>query len=155
MRSARLASEDSRRLSCVHARSAILPAFLALALGGCSLTQPKTTTPKASGGAKAIGTVISNLSSDASGNDPSEICKDVLASSLVAHLNAIGGCSTIIGKQLDTAQDFTLTPTKYGVSGNTATAIVKSIDNGKNHLYTVTFVKQDDTWKISGLAPGS
>jgi hypothetical protein len=139
----------------VHARSAIVPAVLALALGGCSLTQAKTTTPKASGGAKAIGTVISNLSSDASGNNPSTICSQILASSLVAHLNSIGSCKTIIGNQLNTAQEFTLTPTKYGVNGNTATAIVKAIANGKNTLYTVTFVKQAGTWKISGLSPAS
>jgi hypothetical protein len=139
----------------VSARSLILPAFLALALGGCSLTQKNTTTPKASGGAKAIGTVLSNLSSDASGNDPSAICSSILAASLVAHLNAIGKCSTIIGNQLDTAQVYTLTPTRYGISGNNATAIVKSEADGKNRLYTVTFVKQAGTWKITGLSLNS
>lgn len=135
----------------MHVRSLILTAFLALALGGCSLTQKNPTTPKAAGGAKALGQVISNLSKDASGNNPSDICQHILASSLVARLNSIGKCSTIIGNQLNTAESFTLTPTKTGVSGNTATAIVQSVDNGKNRLYTVHFVKQAGTWKITGL----
>jgi len=37
------------------------------------------------GAAKAIGTVISNFSSDASSNNSSAICKSILATSLVKH----------------------------------------------------------------------
>ena len=133
----------------------MLPAaLLALTLGGCSLTKANTTTPTGGGGAaKAIGTVISNFSSDASSNNSSAICKSILATSLVKHLNSIGSCTTIIGNQINTVESFSMTVTKYGVAGNSATALVKSPYNGTNRLYTVKLVKQAGTWRISGLNP--
>jgi hypothetical protein len=48
-----------------------------------------------------------------------------------------------------------LTVTKYGVSGDTATAVVKSDDNGTTKLYTLALVKQGKSWRISGLSPAS
>lgn|GEM_PF-2413471 len=128
-----------------------LVAALALVLSGCSLTTANTNTPKASGPAKAIGTVVSDFSNDASSNNASGICKDILAASLVAHLDAIGGCSTIITNQLQTVSNYSLTVTKYGVSGNSATALVKAPDNGKNRLYTLHLVKEKGGWRISAL----
>ena len=100
-----------------------------------------------------MGDAISTFSSDASSLDSTALCKSVLASSLVAHLNSIGNCATIIKNQLNTVQDFALTVTKYGVSGNSATARVKSTYNGKTRLYDITLVKQAGHWRISGLSP--
>jgi hypothetical protein len=127
---------------------------LALALGGCSLTQAKTTTPKgASGPAKAIGAVITSFSTDAADNDASTICSSILATSLEQRLNKIGGCSKIITNQLPTATNDNLTITKYGVSGNSAIALVKSLDNGSNRLYTIHLVKQaNGGWRISSVS---
>ena len=132
----------------------MLPAaLLALTLGGCSLTKTNTTTPTRGGAAKAIGTVISNFSSDASSNNSTAICKTILASSLVKHLNSIGSCTTIISNQINTVESFSMTVTKYGVAGNSATALVKSPYNGTNRLYTIKLIKQGGTWRISGLDP--
>lgn len=131
----------------------LLAALLALTLGGCSLTKSNTTTPTGGGTAKAIGTVISNFSSDASSNNSTAICKSILASSLVQHLNSIGSCTTIISNQINTVESFSMTVTKYGVAGNSATALVKSPYNGTNRLYTIKLIKQGGTWRISGLNP--
>jgi len=134
-----------------------IPICLALALGGCSLTQKNanTTTPKATGPAKAIGDVISSFSSDASSGNSKTICDSILAASLVSQLNKVGGCQNDITNQIDTVSSFTLTVTKYGVSGDTATAVVKSDDNGTTKLYTLALVKQGKSWRISGLSPAS
>jgi hypothetical protein len=55
--------------------------------------------------------------------------------------------------QINTVEDFSLTITKYGVNGDSATALVKSTYNGNTRLYKIALVKQKGAWRISGLSP--
>jgi uncharacterized protein YceK len=118
-------------------RTAILSLGLALALGGCSLTQTDKQKRLPTGNLKAISDAISNFSSDAKSGDASTPC--------------LSGCATIVNNQLATASNFTLTIEKYGVSGNTAETVVQGTDNGKLRLYTLHLVKQGKSWRISSL----
>jgi hypothetical protein len=130
----------------------VLSLCLALTLGGCSLTQKQTVTPTATGALKAVSTLVSDFSSDASSDNDSAICKSVLSTSLEQRLNKIGGCTKIITNQLDTVAVTSLTPTKYGVHGNTAEVIVKSTYDGKAIPYTLDLVKQSKGgWRVSSL----
>jgi hypothetical protein len=132
-------------------RTAILSLGLALALGGCSLTQTDKQKRLPTGNLKAISDAISNFSSDAKSGDASTICKSMLSTALKERLNKNGGCATIVNNQLATASNFTLTIEKYGVSGNTAETVVQGTDNGKLRLYTLHLVKQGKSWRISSL----
>jgi hypothetical protein len=133
-------------------RTVVLSLGLALALGGCSLYAKKTSTPTPKGPLKGINTVINDFASDAGNTDASTICQSVLSTALEQRLNRIGKCSTIITNQLETVSSTTLTITKYGVSGTSAVAIVKSVDNGKNRLFTLHLVDQTKGgWRISSI----
>jgi hypothetical protein len=129
-------------------RTAILSLGLALALGGCSLTQKDVQKRLPTGNLKGITDAIG----DAKADDSSTICKSVLSTALEERLNKNGGCATIINNQLATVSDYTLTIEKYGVSGDTAESVVQATDNGKQRLYTVHLVKQaKGGWRISSL----
>jgi hypothetical protein len=133
-------------------RTAILSLGLALALGGCSLTQKDVQKRLPTGNLKGITDAIGDFSSDAKADDSSTICKSVLSTALEERLNKNGGCATIINNQLATVSDYTLTIEKYGVSGDTAESVVQATDNGKQRLYTVHLVKQaKGGWRISSL----
>jgi hypothetical protein len=128
---------------------------LGLALGGCSLTSQKPTTPaNTSGPAASIGTLIDNFKSDGSSANETKICNDDLSSALKQALNAHGGCKTDITNQLASVSTFTLTTTKgVEVSGNTATAVVQSTYDGKTRNATLHFIKQPKGgWRISGIS---
>jgi exo-beta-1,3-glucanase (GH17 family) len=133
-------------------RTAILSLGLALALGGCSLTQKDVQKKLPTGNLKGINDAINNFSSDAKGGDSSTICKSVLATALEQRLNGNGGCTTVVNNQLATISNYTLTIEKYGVSGKTAETVVQAIDNGKKRLYTIHLVNQaKGGWRISSL----
>jgi exo-beta-1,3-glucanase (GH17 family) len=133
-------------------RTAILSLGLALALGGCSLTQTDKPKRVPTGNLKGISDAISNFSSDAKSGDSSTICTSVLSTALKDQLNRNGSCTTIVNNQLATVSDYTLTIEKYGVSGDTAKAVVQATDNGKLRLYTVDLVKQaKGGWRLSSL----
>ena len=127
---------------------------LGLALGGCSLTKANPTTPaNVSGPVKALGTLVSNFSSDANSGNQAKICSSILSTALEQALNRHGGCETDVSNQLASINDFTLTITKYNVSGNSAVAVVKSPYDGKTRPATLHFVKQPQGgWRISGIS---
>jgi len=101
---------------------------------------------------QAIGDVVANLASDVSGNDPTKICSEILAKPLVSELNKHGGCGNDLATQVGTINVYTLTVTKYTVSGTHATALVSSTYSGKTRTMTLQFVKQaKGGWRISGI----
>jgi hypothetical protein len=106
-----------------------------------------------SGPVKALGTLVSNFSSDANSGNQAKICSSILSTALEQALNRHGGCETDVSNQLASINDFTLTITKYNVSGNSAVAVVKSPYDGKTRPATLHFVKQPQGgWRISGIS---
>ncbi|HEX2703642.1 MAG TPA: hypothetical protein VHM72_09445 [Solirubrobacteraceae bacterium] len=132
--------------------TAVLSLGLALALGGCALTAKDTPPRTAKGVLKGISDAVSSFSSDAKAGEGSTICNSVFSSALEARLNKHGSCTTVVNNQLASVSNYTLTITKYGVSGNTAEAVVSAADNGKQRLYTLHLLKQTKGgWRISSL----
>jgi hypothetical protein len=133
---------------------ALIAIAAAAALGGCAAATT-TSSGHFQGQAHAVAQTIDTLSSAASAHDTAKICNSVLASQLVAKLNqAPGGCQRAIGNQLDDADNFDVTVVANGVlvSGQTATAQVKSTVSGHDHVDKLTLVSQGGSWRISGLA---
>jgi hypothetical protein len=127
---------------------------LPVALGGCSFVRSPSTTSKIPKGAPGqIGTVVNDLSSDATASGgASTICSSVLSSALEAQLNKVGGCTKVIENQLDTVDDDSLTIESVTWSSHTATAEVKTVVNGKHQLQTLDLIDQKKGgWRISSL----
>ncbi len=140
-------------LAVKHSAMPVLLTLLAAALSACATT---TTSNSFKGEQHAAAQTIANLQSAATAGEAGKICKQLLSTALVARLNAsAGGCQQAIKKQLEEIDSFEVTvqSVKLGASGakQTATAVVKSIYAGKNALSTLTLVKEDGAWKISGL----
>ena len=92
-----------------------------------------------------------SLSSDASSNNGSDLCKNVLAPAVRSKLNSIGSCATIIENQLKTIDDFTLTVETISLNGKTATARVQSSLNGTKVISSVSLQKASVGWRITSV----
>ena len=124
-------------------------ACVAVALGGCSLTPSKTASSGAfTGQAAGVATTLNLLASDAGSTGGADICKNVFAKALLAKINKLGDCATIINNQLKTADDFTLTIKKINVVGSTATASVQTVRYGKKVIQTVHLQLEPAGWRI-------
>ncbi len=125
----------------------------ALAVSACGTTG--VSTSQFSGESKSVAQTISDLQSDASSHDASKICDNDLASTVVSRLQATGGkCSTVLTNQLKEVDNFDVSLASSNaitVTGNTATARVKTTSGNKTRYDTLTLVKEGNRWKVSGL----
>ena len=107
------------------------------------------------GDAKSVAQTISDLQKDAQARDQSKVCKNDLASSVVARLAATGGsCASALSGQLKEIDNYDLSVASskaITVNGTTATARVKTTSAGKSRYDTITLVKEGNRWKVSGL----
>jgi hypothetical protein len=127
-------------------------ACLAVALGGCSLTPTSSKNTSGFTGAKAlIAAKVNLLASDASSNNGTDLCKNVLAPAVRSDLNSIGNCATIIENQLKTIDDFTVTVKTISVNGDNATARVQSSLNGTKVISPVSLRKASKGWRITSV----
>jgi hypothetical protein len=124
--------------------------LLAMGLGACGST---VSTSSFKGEQHAVAQAVSNLQSHATALEAKKICGEDLAAANVARLNAAtGGCKRAIETQLKEIDSFETTVESIKISGDRATAQVKSIDSGKNAIATLTLVKEGGKWRISGVS---
>ena len=99
-----------------------------------------------------VAQAVSRLQNHATALEAKNICNEDLTSTKVARLNtATGGCKHAIETQLKEIDSFETTVESVKISGDHATAQVKSIHSGKNTLQTLTLVKEGGKWRISGV----
>lgn len=132
--------------------AALLPAaLLVAALTGCGNVPTKTATTF-TGAARSVAGAINSFQQAAQSRDTSKLCNQILAPALTAKLkDSGGGCTHVIGNQLNTVENYNLTIQSITVNGNSAQARVKSISAGKNHFDTLLLTKIGTGWRISGL----
>jgi hypothetical protein len=139
-------------------RSALILAALSasVALGGCSLGASSSTTGSSGSFTGTQGQIASTLnlfSSDAGSSDEAGICSDVLDSRVVSALAKYsGGCKTVLTNQLKTVGDTSLTVESITVHGNTATAQVQVVDDGRKVIQKVSLRKQSAGWRLDSIA---
>ena len=130
-------------------------ALCAAALGLAACGQATVDTGSLQGDAKSVAQTISDLQKDAQSRDQNKVCKNDLASSVVANLARNGGsCPSALSGQLKEIDNFDLalaSAKAVQVNGTTATAKVKSTSAGKTRYDTLTLVKEGNRWKVSGL----
>ncbi len=140
-------------MSLLSKQARVVLATLALAatLAGCGAT---TTASKSFKGEEhAVATRISDFQKHATEASQSKLCTHDLAHTIVTSLARSGAktCAEIIKEQLKNVEDLTLTVQAVSVHGDHATATVKSTFTGKLQPSTLKLVKEDGTWKISGV----
>jgi Domain of unknown function (DUF4878) len=129
--------------------SPLLLALLTLGLAACGTT---TSTSNFKGEAHAVAQAIADLQSNATALEHKKVCHEDLASSVVTRLNrAPGGCEKALESQLKQIDSFEVTVESVKIDGASASAHVKSIREGKNHIETLTLVKQGGKWRVSGV----
>jgi hypothetical protein len=138
-----------RALSATRLLAPACIPLVALAAGACGST---ASTAGFKGEQHAVAQTISNLQSHATALEQKKVCSQDLASTVVARLNAApGGCNKALERQLKEIDTFEVKVESVQVSGDTATARVKSVHHGKQVADTLTLVKQGGQWKISGV----
>jgi hypothetical protein len=131
------------------------PALLSLPLlatGIAACGTAATSTSSFKGEQQKVAQAVANLQSDATALEAKKICNEDLAAANVAQLNASGGCKHAIESQLKQIDSFEVTIESVQVSGDKATASVKSVYSGKKAIQTMTLVKEGGKWRISGLS---
>jgi hypothetical protein len=131
-------------------RAGALTAALFLALGpvACGST---VSTSSFKGEAKAVAQRISDLQSNVTSSNAQKLCANDFSRAARARLNAAGGCTQALKRQLGAISNFELTVEKVAVSGATATARVKSGWSGKLRSTTLVLVKEGGGWRIARL----
>jgi hypothetical protein len=126
--------------------------FLSVAVGGCSLTGSTSASSGSFTGVQGqVAVALNLLSSDASGANAADICKNVFDAAIVKRLGNTAGCTTAVTAQLKTIGDFTLTVKTIIVTGSKATATVQTEDNGTKVIKTVVLRQQSGNWRLASV----
>ena len=128
-----------------------LPLILVLLLAGCA--QQETSTGDFKGSEKDVAAAIEDLQSNAQARKPGDICSNNLSRELADKLKTAGNdCTSEMEKVTGDADDFQLDVTDVTITGNTATAKVKTRKgDDKNATVTFTLVKEGGDWRLSDL----
>lgn len=130
----------------------LLPAaLLVAALSGCGTVSTKSSTTF-TGESASVADAVNSFQSAAQSRDTSKLCNQILAPALAAKLkDSGGGCTHVIGNQLNAVENYNLTIESITVNGTSAQARVKSISDGKDHFDTLLLTKVGTSWRLSGL----
>jgi hypothetical protein len=132
----------------------VLALLLLVAVGGCGTQSQSSSADKFKDpDQKAIAEKVEDLESAGRRGQADDICKDILAKTLVSQLDAAGtDCATEMQKAIDDATQFDLNVEKVTIDGNEATAEVKQGDDGPTE--TMTFTKENGSWRATALSEG-
>ncbi len=100
-----------------------------------------------------VAQTLTNLQADATAGNEQKICADDLSAGVVARLGGNKGCEAAIKTQLGETDSLELTieSVKLAPDGTSATAQTNGVYRGKKRIQTVSLVKEDGKWKVSGL----
>ena len=129
--------------------SPLLLVLLALGLAACGTT---TSTSSFKGEEHAVAQAIANLQSNATSLEHKKVChEDLAAPGRDPPEPRAGRLRKGARKPAETDRQLRSDGRSGERSDGSATAHVKSIREGKNHIETLTLVKQGGKWRISGV----
>ena len=125
---------------------------LPLVLSACGQAA-KDSAEDFQGDQKAVAQTVEDLQSASRKNDSTKICAALLAPTLVAQVKKASGgdCEQGIKDALRDADSFELQVQKVTISGDKASAVVKSEGGDKDRVDTLELVKDRGAWKIATL----
>jgi len=123
----------------------------AFVLAACGST---TTTAPFKGEKHEVAQTIANLQTHATAAEQKKICADDIAAAIVTRLGGSKHCEAAIKSQLAEVDNLETSVKSVDVAatGKTATAQVKSINEGKTATSTVSLAKESGKWKITGIS---
>jgi hypothetical protein len=134
----------------VRPLAALLALLAALALASCTTSSDSSSDFE--GDQREVASAVEDLQSAASDDDASEICRTLLAKSLLDELQGRGEeCTTAVKRALDAADTTELDVQSVQVSGTTATARVESGSGDNATTRTVRLTREGRNWKIAAL----
>ena len=126
----------------------------ALAMAGCGAAG-KDSAKDFKGERRAVAQTIEDLQKAGRDDDAKTICDDLLAKPVVARLQARPGakkdCATALGDSLDDADTFEMTVKSVTITGDRATAVVRSDAGDKDRTDTLSLVREGSAWKLASL----
>jgi hypothetical protein len=100
---------------------------------------------------RLVANAVEDLQSAAADSDEGKICRDVLARSLADRLAARGGCAKVVDGAIKDADTFDIAVQSVSITGDRATARVKSETGTKDRIATLELVRERGAWRIAGL----
>ena len=123
-----------------------------LALTGCASAGGGVDTGRFKGSAKDVAKAIDDLGDAGRRGDAQRICSELLSRRRVDALDRGGKtCSDVVKDQVDDADVFTLDVDAISVSGNRATARVRSQYDGDKVPRTAVLVRESGRWRLDTL----
>ena len=133
-----------------------LGAIVAVAVAGCAgQTTTNDSSGKFRGEQRLVANTIEDFESAASKGDQDQICRDLLARSLVVRYTEHGGtCEAAVDGALKDTDSFGLTVESVRITAAEAAARVKA-DRGKHDVIrTINLLKEATGWRISEFVTG-
>ena len=123
-------------------------AALALAAAGCGTREPSDE--------EQVRTALTALAEATAAKDYQRLCGEVFARELLEGIQQIGlPCEVAMRQAFEDVQEPRLTIGRVSVSGQTASAEVRSSARGQEPSSdTVTLVKEEEGWRVSSLGEG-
>jgi hypothetical protein len=134
----------------VRLLSAIAVLLAALTLAACGSAGTDSSTDF-EGDQREVASAVEDLQSAAADDDASEICRTLLAKSLLDRLGSADACRKAVDAALDAADTTELEVESVQVSGTNATARVKSGTGDSATTRTVQLTREGSNWKIATL----
>ena len=128
----------------------ILALLAALTLAACGSAGTDSSTDF-EGDQREVASAVEDLQSAAADDDASEICRTLLAKSLLDQLGTGPECQKAIRTALDAADTNDLEVESVQVNGTNATARVKSGSGDGSTTRTVRLTREGSNWKIAAL----
>jgi hypothetical protein len=128
---------------------AILVVSAALALGACG---DASTAGTFEGEEETVATVIEDLQREGERGEADKICDGMLTEGLQEQVGAgSSSCAAELKKALEDADAFEFEVQDVSISGTTATANVKGVDEDDGVLRTLELEKVGDDWRIASF----
>jgi ABC-type oligopeptide transport system substrate-binding subunit len=134
----------------VRVLTALIALLAALALAACG-SAGTDSSGDFEGEQREVASAVEDLQSAAADDDASEICRTLLAKSLVDRLGAGDGCEKAVAAALDATDTDELDVERVTVNGTNATARVKSGSGDGATTRDVRLTREGRNWKIASL----
>jgi hypothetical protein len=133
--------------------SVLAVAAVTTLLAGCGASQSSSdTSGDFKGEQRRVAGAVEDLQSAAADSDEGKICRDLLARSLAERLAARGGgCPKVVDAAIKDADTFDVAVQTVTISGERATARVKSETGTKDRTATLQLVRERGGWRLAGL----
>lgn len=126
-----------------------LTVLAGLVLAGCN--QQTAGSASFTGAEKSVSQVVTALSEDAQRGKEADVCAQVLSKRLVRSIAGDTSCVSEVKKAFEDADAAKIAVDTVSITGNTATAGVRTTDRGKDVKRVFKLVREDGNWRIDSF----